>query len=165
MNLDTPIADRVTALVLFCLGIAMTYGGFVMDRLEIRQIHPASIPGLVPIVLGLALAFCAMLLWIGADKSSDRSSQSMEVSWPDVFVALTLCAIYALGLVGNIHFGIATAIFVTVFSGWFLWPSAIDATTARAAKLRTAIGVTSFGVAAAILVSVLFRYAFLVRLP
>ncbi|MBD3625750.1 MAG: hypothetical protein HUJ24_10345, partial [Rhodobacteraceae bacterium] len=46
MRFDSPAADRVTAAVLFALGAGMSYGGYVMDRLEIRQIHPASIPGL-----------------------------------------------------------------------------------------------------------------------
>ena len=43
------MADRLTAGLLFLLGLALLVGGYTMDRLEIRQIHPASIPGLVPI--------------------------------------------------------------------------------------------------------------------
>ena len=62
MRFDTPAADRITAATLFALGAAMTWGGFVMDRLEIRQIHPASIPGLVPMILGAAMMLCATLL-------------------------------------------------------------------------------------------------------
>ena len=62
MRFDSPSADRLTAVAFFALGAAMAWGGFVMDRLEIRHIHPASIPGLVPMVLGGALMICAVLL-------------------------------------------------------------------------------------------------------
>ena len=51
-------ADRVTAIVFLALGLAMLVGGWQMDRLEIRQIHPASIPGLLPMILGGLLALC-----------------------------------------------------------------------------------------------------------
>ena len=40
----------------------MLAGGYAMDRLEFRQIHPASIPGLLPMILGAALMVCAVLL-------------------------------------------------------------------------------------------------------
>ena len=55
MSLNSPVADRVTAAVLFLLGAGLSWGGFTMDRLEVRQIHPGSIPGLVPMILGVAL--------------------------------------------------------------------------------------------------------------
>ena len=44
MTFDGKMADRLTAIVLFGLGLAMAWGGFEMDRLEIRRIHPSSIP-------------------------------------------------------------------------------------------------------------------------
>ena len=55
-------ADRITALVLVGLGVAMFWGGFVMDRLEVRQIHPASIPGLMPMGLGMLTVVCGVVL-------------------------------------------------------------------------------------------------------
>lgn len=162
MRFDTPTADRVAALVFFALGAAMTYGGFVMDRLEIRQIHPASIPGLVPMILGGALMLCAVLLGLGAENAHDRDADGPDVGWNDLFVSLALCCVYALGLVGNLPFGVATAIFVAVFSGWFMWP---EADADRAARLKVAVGAAVFGVAVATATALLFRYAFLVRLP
>ena len=44
------MADRLTAIVLLVIGLALLVGGWTMDRLEVRQIHPASIPGLVPMI-------------------------------------------------------------------------------------------------------------------
>jgi len=162
MRFDTPTADRLAALVLFALGAAMTYGGYVMDRLEIRQIHPASIPGLVPMILGLALMLCAVLLALGADKAHDPDAPAPDVAWRDVFVALGFCCLYALGMVGTLPFGVATAIFVAVFSGWFLWP---DAEAGTGPRLRVAAGVVIFGALVATATSTLFQYGFLVRLP
>ena len=66
MRLDSARADQVTALVFFVLGVAMAIGGYTMDRLEVRQIHPASIPGLVPMILGGLLALCAIGRSLGA---------------------------------------------------------------------------------------------------
>ena len=60
--------DRLTAVVLFALGVAMFWGGFDMDRLEARRIHPASIPGLVPMLLGGVLALCATVLGLTASR-------------------------------------------------------------------------------------------------
>lgn len=162
MRFDTPTADRVAALVFFALGAAMAWGGYAMDRLEIRQIHPASIPGLVPMILGLALMVCAVMLALGASKAHDGPPRDPDVAWRDLFVALGLCCFYALGLVGSIPFAAATALFVAAFSGWFLWPPAEAGTAAR---LRIAVAVAVFGIVVAAATSALFRYGFLVRLP
>src|SRR5690606_27508065 len=39
-------ADLITAIVLVLLGLAVTYASWTMDRLEVRRIHPSTIPGL-----------------------------------------------------------------------------------------------------------------------
>ena len=49
-------ADLITAIVLLALGLAVFYFSWTMDRLEVRRISPATIPGLVPMILGAALA-------------------------------------------------------------------------------------------------------------
>src|SRR6056297_2853194 len=72
MPFDSARADRITAFVFFVLGAAMTWGGYVMDRLEIRQIHPASIPGLVPMFLGVALMLCRSALSGREDRPCRR---------------------------------------------------------------------------------------------
>ncbi|MXU66219.1 tripartite tricarboxylate transporter TctB family protein [Oceanomicrobium pacificus] len=162
MRFDTPLADRVTALLFFALGASMAIGGYQMDRLEIRQIHPASIPGLLPMVLGAALMLCAVLLAFEASKPSARAAQPDSVSWSDFLVVLGFCAVYAIGMVGRVPFGIATAIFVTVFVGWF---TRLPASAPRRAKLVRAVLSLVFGCLVALAISLLFRYAFLVRLP
>ncbi len=161
MRIDDAFADRITAAVLFSLGGSMTYGGYVMDRLEIRQIHPASIPGLVPMALGVALMVCALLLaWGTKGASSDDRDGFAGGSWFNLLVAAGWSCIYALFLVGWLPFAVATAIYLAVFAGWFLW---CDEDGFR--PLRTGIIVVIFSVTMATGIALLFRYGFLVRLP
>jgi hypothetical protein len=156
-------ADRITAIVLLALGAAVTYGGWVMDRLEIRGIHPASIPGLLPILLGIALMVCAAILY------SQSKNISIEGDQPDqavhglgrLLLILFLAIAYAIGLVGTLPFWLATLIFVAVFICVFEWP--VEATTKNIVRL-IAIALAE-GALVAVGVSMLFEKAFLVRLP
>ena len=76
-------------------------------------------------------------------------------------VALGLCLVYALVLVGNLTFFWATAIFVASFVAVF---GGAGGQGGRALLLRLAAA-AGFGLASSGLIAVLFRYAFLVRLP
>ena len=162
MRLDSPAADRVTALVLFLLGGAATYGGFVMDRLENRQIHPASIPGLVPMILGVMLMVCAAALAWSAARPREGNGAAETVSWSRFGVTLFWCALYALAAVGQLPFAPATTIFIAGFTLWFIWTE-----SDRAARpgLATVLAVLAFSGATAFGVAALFSYGFLVRLP
>ena len=160
MTFESARADRVAAVLLFALGIAMLYGGYTMDRLEIRQIHPASIPGLVPMLLGGVLAVCATLLFAGAREDAE-SDAAEGVSWSNVGIALALCLGYALGLVGRVPFFLATAIFVAAFAGTFMWRDADP----RPSPARVTVISVVYAVAISGAISALFRYGFLVRLP
>ena len=44
--------DLTVTVILLAIGIAQFVGGLTMDRLEMRRIHPARIPGLLPMILG-----------------------------------------------------------------------------------------------------------------
>ncbi len=158
MRLDTARADRIAAAILCILGVAMLAGGYTMDRLPQRAIHPASIPGLVPMILGAVLALCAVLLFAGA--RDDPEPEAGSVSWRNLGLAVGLCLVYALGLVGRLPFFWATALFVAAFAALFAWPE-----TQPAARPRLGLVAALFGLAVAGALSVLFRYGFLVRLP
>lgn len=142
----------------------MLVGGYTMDRLEIRQIHPASIPGLVPMGLGVALAFCALLLILSARRELPNvvETQVEKGSYKNLLVTIFLSVSYAAGLVGNIPFVVATAIYIFLFSAYFLWP---DNAKDKFARIRIIMLCTVFSLVFAIGISVLFRYGFLVRLP
>lgn len=160
MHLDTARADRVTAIVLCGLGLAMLIGGFTMDRLPQRDIHPTSIPGLVPMILGAVLALCAVLLYAGARDTGADTPEEDAVSWRNFSLALALCLIYAIGLVGRLPFFWATAVFVAAFAAIFAWPE-----TAARRRPRLVATAVAFGLVVAGAITGLFRYGFLVRLP
>lgn len=153
-------ADRATAVIFFALGIAMLIGGFTMERLEFRQIHPLSIPGLVPMLLGGALAFCAVILLVQSrqDGETENLASGSFVRLGQT-VALTLG--YALILVGWLPFYWATAIFVAAFTLVFSWDGAMDQRTRVLTVLKSII----YGGVAGFAIVMLFEKAFLVRLP
>lgn len=156
-------ADRVTSYVFFLLGIAMLVGGWTMDRLEVRQIHPASIPGLVPIILGGLLALCAVLLWVQSHKDVAGADAPFlqNGSWARLGITAMLCGIYALVLVGWLPFFWATALFVAAFTGVFSWSMDGQASD----HLKTLLAVVAFGLLMSLGTSQLFEKVFLVRLP
>ncbi|MEO0452352.1 MAG: tripartite tricarboxylate transporter TctB family protein [Pseudomonadota bacterium] len=156
-------ADRLSAIVFFSLGLALLVGGWTMDRLEIRQIHPASIPGLVPIILGILLALCAVLLFRAsyANANEDEPEFIHFGSWTRLALTGALCTGYAIGLVGWLSYFWATAIFTFAFSLVFSYPVNGD----QRSKLVAAAGALVLGLAVSFGSSILFRELFLVRLP
>ncbi len=158
--------DFLTSLVLLALGLAALYGGWSMDRLEIRRIHPASIPGLVPMLLGLALTGCAGLLLsqsirAGGHRSSNEPSSLPEGSAKRLCIALLLTLVYPLILIGWLPFEYATGLFVFLFIALFEWPEWKSA-------LQKAVGLATSALQAvivALVVAYVFRELFLVRLP
>lgn len=156
-------ADRLSAIVFFALGLALLVGGWTMDRLEIRQIHPASIPGLVPIILGILLALCAVLLFCStfADAENEEPELIHLGSLTRLVLTAVLCIGYALGLVGWLSYFWATAVFTFAFSLVFSYPVNGD----PRAKIIAVAGALALGLVVSFGSSVLFRELFLVRLP
>lgn len=156
-------ADRLTAIALLMLGLAMLAGGWGMDRLEVRRIHPASIPGLVPMILGLLLAVCAGLLWRAAGSGDARGDAPVLTggSWSRLGLTALTCVIYALGLVGWLSYFWATAIFTTAFALIFSYP--VNGTP-RARTVAVG-GAMALGLGVAFGSALLFEKLFLVRLP
>lgn len=160
-------ADLVTGLVLFALSVAVIYGAWTMGRLEIRQIHPLSAPGLTPGLLGLALALTSLLL-IGksvrnshAPAPTDGAEEGDPGAWFRLATAAVLCLVYALGLVGRVPFWLATTLFVAVSIAVFEWERG-GTHGRRLVRLGWAL---FLGVATGVAVSYAFRDLFLVRLP
>ena len=157
-------ADLLTAVVLLALGLAMLRGGFVMDRLEIRSIHPLSIPGLVPMALGAALATCAVVLMAGAIEAGAMRGRLLSLAPRSALVRLALCLAltlaYPLVLIGRLDFWLATALFVTSFIALFEWRARSPG--AHALALGTA---ALQGVLVGLATAYVFEEFFLVRLP
>jgi len=156
-------ADLVTAAVLLALGLAMLYGGYTMDRLEVRRIHPLSIPGLVPMGLGAALCACAALLLAGALRAGalrQRWRPAPTGGLARLSGALALCLAYPLVLIGRLPFWLATALFVTAFLAGFEWRA-----RAPLPHLRALATAAAQGLIVGLVTAYVFAELFLVRLP
>ncbi|WIY53069.1 tripartite tricarboxylate transporter TctB family protein [Devosia sp. YIM 151766] len=160
-------ADLITAIVLVGLGLLITYLSWSMDRLEMRRIHPSTIPGLVPLFLGVALTLCGGLLaWRSARLDSKQGGAALLrtlVSWPAlrVLAVLGLALVYTLGLVGRMPFWLASSLFI--FSFVLLFETML---ADRPASLpRTLIWGLVVALGAGIGIHYVFGQVFLVRLP
>lgn len=160
-------ADLVAAAFFIVLGALILYGSWTMPRLEVRRIHPMTVPGLVPGMLSAALVLCGLILGLrslrlraeGGWRSLGAALVSEGARRALVVVALAL--VYTLGLVGWLPFWAATAIFVFAFVIVFeVWvtpkPKPLTHSLAWAAGLAVVTAVT---------VTMVFEQLFLVRLP
>ena len=157
-------ADVAVATILLAIGIAMCVGGYTMDRLENRNIHPASVPGLVPMILGAVMALMSLMLIAGQIRAP-RAAASAEDFSRDELARLAavgaLCLLYALVLVGNVHFWLASSLFVGTFTALF---EPGEARTPRARAIRFA-AIAVFAILIGWAIATLFETGFLVRLP
>ena len=160
--------DSVVAAILMVVGLAELWGGFTMDRLENRHIHPASIPGLVPMFLGAAIFVLAVIVFVSSRKQAPPDGTDSEAvigmgEMRSFLVVSLLAGVYALGLVGHINYWLASSLFVFCFTITAEWRRL--AGEAWAARART-IG---FAAAVAIVIpgaiAYMFEHGFLVRLP
>lgn len=160
-------ADLITAFVLVALGLVIFYLSWTMPRLEARHIHPATIPGLVPLILSMALTLCGALLalrswrieaeggWRGL-AGIFRTRQALRV-----FVILGLALIHTLILVGWLPFWAAAMLFIFAFIMIFeTWLA--DTPANPLSSLAWAIAIAVLGGGGIYLV---FERIFLVRLP
>nr|WP_314256104.1 tripartite tricarboxylate transporter TctB family protein [uncultured Devosia sp.] len=160
-------ADFITAVILVALGIAVTYASWTMDRLEVRRINPATIPGLVPLILGMALTLCGSLLLVRSWKLSAPGSGASLIrlmfSWTAlrVLVVLGLALIFTLGLMGRVPFWLASGLFIFAFIMLFETVMA-DTPKPLVPALLWAMGIAAVGGGGTYYV---FERIFLVRLP
>lgn len=158
LNMKT--ADLVFGLILVLLGCALTWGGYTMDRLEVRRIHPASIPGLVPMGLGVLIALGGAALFLMNLRG--KAGEALGVDKPGLlFQMLAICLVYALILLGNTPFFWATFVFISAAT----LRLSIEQTPVDRNLVALIIKSVLFGAIMSAAISALFRYAFLVRLP
>ncbi len=166
--IDKRTLDSVVAAILMVVGLAELWGGFTMDRLEIRQIHPASIPGLVPMFLGAAIFILAVIIFFASRKPSvaDKTDPEAVIGLGEIksFVAVAVLAgIYALGLVGHIHYWFASSLFVFVFIIYAEWDRLVKATWAI--RFKTGVFAATVAIVITGAIAYMFEHGFLVRLP
>lgn len=160
-------ADLLAGLVFILLGLAIFYGAWTMDRLEVRRIHPFTVPGLVPGMLAIALTLCGTILSFRSLRTAapggwqQLSGAMLSGAAGRAAAVMLLALVYTLGLVGTLPFWAATGLFVfcfiMVFECWLAAP--------RKPLLQSLPWALGLAVATATAVTLVFERAFLVRLP
>ena len=160
-------ADLLAGLFFIILGLAIFYGAWTMDRLEVRRIQPLTAPGLVPGLLSAALTLCGFILAFRSLKTpagggwQQLSGALTSGAAGRALIVMLLALIYTLGLIGTLPFWAATAIFVfafiMVFECWLAEP--------RRSWLVSLPWALGLAIATSAAVTLVFERAFLVRLP
>jgi len=160
-------ADLLTSIVLVALGLTIFYLSWTMPRLEARHIHPATIPGLVPLLLSVGLTLCGALLglrsWRIEAEGGWRGLAGVFTTRQAlrVLVILGLALIHTLILVGWLPFWAAAMLFIFAFIMIFeTWLA--DGPVNPLSSLAWAIIIAVLGGGGIFLV---FERIFLVRLP
>ena len=162
----SPFVDLVAGGFWLALAIAIMVGAWTMDRLAHLKIPIFTVPGLVPGLLGAAIAMASLVLIV----RSLRAGALAGAHWPSVKLAehwrliavLVLCLSYAIGLIGHgLPFWLASAIFVAVFIFVFQFTERRrDGTLPRGVLVAVTTGLIS-----GLVIHYAFQDLFLVRLP
>jgi hypothetical protein len=162
----SPFADLISGGVWLALAIGIMIVSWKMDRLAHLQATIYTAPGLVPGLLGAALAIMGALLILRSVRGGALAQMHVPMFSPRehwrLLTALALCLAFTLGLVGSgLPFWLAAAIFVAVFVFVFQFEERKAAgTLARGAVFAAIFGLICGGV-----IHYTFQDLFLVRLP
>jgi putative tricarboxylic transport membrane protein len=141
-----------------------------MPRFEDRNINPYSVPGIVPGFLGIVIAilgFSMLLrsLWQGGFRLNINGSAVSDFfgsrETRRILGTIGLCVVYALGLLGRVHFVLGTFVFVYAFVLLFELKRSVSA----AAQWKTLLFGGILALATSASVYAVFTYLFLVNLP
>ena len=165
----SPRADGWQALVWVILGVATLVESLRMDRLQNQGINPYTIPGLLPAGLGVAIILLGLLMAYrsisrGALKHRNAAPRTthQRQEWARIWFILTLCAGFALGMVGHgLLFGMAAAIFITIMIVVLQIEQLRQSGRVLSGMLKAAL----IGVCAGTIITLVFQEFFLVRLP
>jgi hypothetical protein len=167
MEQRPPRADLVSGLCWIALGAAIVYGSWAMDRLENLKINPLTAPGLVPGILGAAIALCGLVMTLRAARAgalrtwvADPAAEPI-ITWR-IALSVALCLGFALGLVGRgLPFWLAAGTFLFVHIFVFEY----GALRSRRQLARGALVALAVGAGASFVITMIFQEFFLVRLP
>lgn len=162
----SPFVDLVAGGFWLALAIAIMVGAWTMDRLAHLKIPIFTVPGLVPGLLGAAIAMASIILIVRALRAGALAG----AHWPSInlgeywrlIAVLVLCLGYAIGLIGHgLPFWLASAIFVAVFIFTFQFAERRrERTLPRGALVAVTVGLVS-----GLVIHYAFQDLFLVRLP
>lgn len=168
MDTERPssFADFLFGLFWLGLAVAIVIGSWTMDRLVHLKVSLYTAPGLVPGLLGLALAIMGTLLIVravraGALREVHVPNVRLQAHWR-IITALVLCLAFAAVAVGSgLPFWAAAAAFVAVFVFVFRFEDLRN----EGRLLRGGLFAVAFGLMSGAAIHYVFQDLFLVRLP
>jgi hypothetical protein len=162
----SPFADLVTGAVWLAVAIGIVVGAWRMDRLEHLATTIYTMPGLVPGLLGAAIALMAVILMVRALRAGALG----EARWPEIrladhwrlIAALVLSIGFAVALVGRgLPFWLGAAIYTSAMVFVFQYADRRQAGT----LVRGALFAAAYGLVSGLIIHFTFQDVFLVRLP
>jgi hypothetical protein len=162
----SPFADLISAVAWLTLAVGIIVLSWRMDRLAHLQVSIYTAPGLVPGMLGIALALMAAILFARAAGGGAFAG----VSWPRLtlaghwrlLVAFALSMVFAVVMVGSgMPFWLAAAIYVAAMVLIF---GLAEADSERPIW-RSAAFAIAYGSISGAVIHYVFQDLFLVRLP
>ncbi|MDX9860261.1 MAG: tripartite tricarboxylate transporter TctB family protein [Rhodospirillales bacterium] len=163
-------ADLITGLVLIVFSLTLIEESWRMPRLEQLGIHPSSVPGLVPGMLGVILLILGAVLTIrsfrrgGHHLGITRENTARTFCQPGnlrLIATLALSIGYAAFMIGNMPYWLATGVFTFLFIAIFEWRPGADGRT----RLRGLAFAAVIAIVVAWVVTWVFANLFLVTLP
>jgi putative tricarboxylic transport membrane protein len=163
-------ADFLTGVIFILVSLYVLFESWRMPRLEHLQVHPLSVPGIVPAFLaGVLMLFGGVLVLRSARAGGHHLRPSIQATrrlllQPGnrrLVVTAILTVGYAGFLVGSIPYWLATGLFVCAFV--VVFESHRGMSRRECVRLGLAAGI--LGVATSALVTWAFESLFLVTLP
>lgn len=162
----SPRADFWSGLVWIVFGLAIVWGSWTMGRLEHLQASIYTAPGVVPGILGVAIAFMGTVLLgralrAGAMQRPQRRPLVLRDHWRLAF-SLGLSLLYAgTVVVSALPFWLVTATYVGVFVFVFQF----EERRANGQMPRGIAVAVVHGLFSGLFIQYVFEELFLVRLP
>jgi hypothetical protein len=159
-------ADFWSGLVWILFGLGILWGSWTMGRLEHLQASIYTVPGIVPGLLGIAIAFMGAILVgravrHGALQAVPRQAFALRNHWR-LIVSLGWSLAYAGIVVASaLPFWLITAVYVAVFVLVFQF----EERRAAGQVPRGIVIAVVFGLLSGLLIQYVFEDLFLVRLP
>ena len=163
-------ADYLTGLALILLSIYVLVESWRMPRLEHLQVHPLSVPGIVPAFLAVVLLIFGLIL-VGRSVQAGghrlgwtRETMKKSLSDPGIQrlqLTAVLTIAYAGILVGRIPYWLATGLFIFVFILVFEWRRGMPAKERK----RIWLGAAILAIVVTAVVAYTFERLFLATLP
>lgn len=162
----SPRADFWSGLVWILLGLAIVWGSWTMGRLEHLQASIYTVPGVVPGLLGAAIAFMGVVLLGRALRAGALQAQPRRVFVPRrhwrLAFSLGLSLLYAgVVVISALPFWLITAIYVGIFVLVFQ----CEERRANGQVPRGIAVATAHGLLSGLIIQYVFEDLFLVRLP